>query len=232
MTRSQGHAGRAHPIAVLLVEDHSAFRQALALTLGLEPDMHVIGQARTVAEARRLIARDVSIDVAVLDLDLPDGHGVELIRFLHDTHPAAQPLILTASSGRRLLAQAVEAGAAGVLHKSCDIEEIVRAVRRLAGGGWLMSPTELAMLLQEARSGPGEHLLQAGPNRLTPRERDVLALLGEGLSDKEIGTRLRIGKDTVHTHMVNLLGKLGAESRLQALIIAIRQGLVTIVRER
>ncbi len=232
MTCQEDHVGNSRPIHVLLVEDHSAFRQALALTFSLEPDFCVIGQARTIAEAQRLITQDVSIDVAVLDLDLPDGPGVDLVRFLHDVHPAAEPLILTASSGRRVLVAAVEAGAAGVLHKSCDIEEIVQAVRRLAAGGWLVSPAELATLLHEARSGPGKQRSRSILKGLTPRERDVLALLGEGLSDKEIGVRLLIGKDTVHTHMVNLLGKLGAESRLQALIIAIRHDLITIARDR
>jgi DNA-binding NarL/FixJ family response regulator len=146
-------------------------------------------------------------------------------------HPAAQVLILTASAGRDILARAVEAGAAGMLHKSADIEEIVASVRHLASGGWLLAPSDLATLLREARSDRA--LRQARTERLgrlTPREREVLTLLGEGLSDKEISGRLSVGKDTVHTHMVNLLRKLGAESRLQALIIAVRHGLVTIDR--
>ena len=227
-----GHMGRAidaDPVRVVLVDDHSAFRQALALTFGFEPDITVVGQARTAAEARAMI-RDVSVlDVAVLDLDLPDGYGLDLIPALLAAHPAAQVLILTASTCPDILANAIEAGAAGMLHKSAEIEEIVASVRQLASGGWLLTPSELADLLREARSGRA--LRQARTERLgrlTPREREVLALLGEGLSDKEMSNRLGVGKDTVHTHMVNLLGKLGAESRLQALIIAVRHGLVAI----
>lgn len=221
----------ADTIRILLVDDHSAFRQALALTFGLEPDMRIAGQARTAAEAYAVIGAGTPIDVAVLDLDLPDGFGLDLVPALHVAHPAAQALILTASFGRNVLARAVEAGAAGMLHKSADIDEIVESVRRLASGGWLLAPYELAALLREARSERA--LNQARTERLgrlTPREREVLNLLGEGLSDKEISARLGVGKDTVHTHMVNLLGKLGAESRLQALIVAVRHGLVSIER--
>lgn len=218
-------------IRVLLVDDHTAFRQALALTLRFEPDITVVGQAGTAAEAKDAIHAGGPIDVAVFDLDLPDGFGLDLIPVLHTRHPAAQALILTASAGRDILAQAVEAGAAGMLHKSVDIEEIVASVRQLASGGWLLAPAELAALLRQARSERALRQARAEQlGRLTARERDVLALLAEGLSDKEISSRLGVGKDTVHTHMVNLLGKLGAESRLHALIVAVRHGLVSIER--
>jgi DNA-binding NarL/FixJ family response regulator len=230
MSREPLDRATTEPIRVLLVEDHSAFRQALALTLAFEPDIRVVGQARSMTEARCLIRSGTAIDVAVLDLDLPDGHGADLIHELHAVHPAAHALVLTANTGHRVQAEAVEAGAAGALHKSVEIDEIVSAIRRLATDGWLLSSGELAKLLRDVRAGNGQQRTASLP-RLTPRERDVLALLGEGLSDKEIGVRLRVGKDTVHTHMVNLLGKLGAESRLQALVIAVRQGLISIERE-
>ncbi len=232
MTQHPPHPNGADAIRVLLVDDHSAFRQALGLMFSLEPDIEVVGQARTVADARTVIDAVPGVDVAVLDLDLPDGFGLDLIHVLQAAHPAAQVLVLTASAGRSILARVVEAGAAGMLHKSVDIEEIVSSVRQLAFGSWLLSPSELAALLREARTeGAQRRARTERLGRLTPRERDVLALLGEGLSDKEIGARLRIGKDTVHTHMVNLLGKLGAESRLEALIVAVRHDLVSIDRE-
>lgn len=232
MTQHPPHSNNADAIRVLLVDDHSAFRQALGLMFSLEPDICIVGQARTMAEARVLIDAVPGVDVAVLDLDLPDGFGLDLIHVLHTAHPAAQVLVLTASAGRNILARSVEAGAAGMLHKSVEIEEIVSSVRQLASGGWLLSPAELAALLREARTEQAQRMARTERlGRLTPRERDVLALLGEGLSDKEIGARMHVGKDTVHTHMVNLLGKLGAESRLQALIVAVRHDLVTIDRE-
>lgn len=229
MNEADKPRGGDEQIRVMLVEDHAAFRQALALTFGLEPDLLVVAQAESVAQARKVIDARLGIDVAVFDLDLPDGHGADLIRALRVASPKAQALVLTASGGRRDLARAVEAGAAGLLHKSTPLEEIVAAVRRLAAGEWLLTPTELVDLLRAAGEEQArDRAARATGARLTARERDVLALLAEGLSDKEIAARLSIGKDTVHTHMVNLLDKLGVESRLQALIVAVRQGLVSL----
>ncbi|MDQ4044843.1 MAG: response regulator transcription factor [Chloroflexota bacterium] len=214
---------------VMLVEDHHAFRQALALSLSLEPDLEVVGEAGTVAEARGLIASNPLVDVAVLDLDLPDGYGAHLIERLHAANPGAQVLVLTASVGRSDLAQAVAAGAGGVLHKSADLTEIVAAVRRLAAGQWLLSPVEVAALAREAQDEQRrEQASREAVALLTRREREVLALLAEGLSDKEIAARLSIGTNTVHSHMLHLLDKLGVESRLQALIVAVRHGVVSL----
>ncbi|CAA9565082.1 MAG: hypothetical protein AVDCRST_MAG73-4080, partial [uncultured Thermomicrobiales bacterium] len=193
------------------------------------PDLRVVAQDEDLARARAAIAAHRDIAVAVLDLDLPDGHGADLIRDLRAANPGAQALVLTASADRRDLMRAVEEGAAGVLHKSAPLGEIVAAVRRLAAGEWLLAPAELVGLLREAGEARArDRTARESVARLTPRERDVLALLAEGLSDKEIAARLSVGKDTVHTHMVNLLAKLGVESRLQALIVAVRQGLVSL----
>jgi DNA-binding NarL/FixJ family response regulator len=169
------------------------------------------------------------VDIAVLDLDLPDGNGATLIRELHAVNRRAEALVLTASVRELDLARAVEAGAAGLVHKSTPLDEIVAAVHRVAAGESLVTRRELIELVQL----PGQHrsAQQATVQtiaRLTRREREVLLSLAEGLSDREIAERLFVSKDTVHTHMVNLLGKLGVESRLQALIFAIKSGLVTL----
>ncbi|MDQ3539346.1 MAG: response regulator transcription factor, partial [Chloroflexota bacterium] len=117
----------------------------------------------------------------------------------------------------------------GVLHKSTPISEIINAIRRLHNGETLLSRAEIASLIHLARQQQaGDHAARQTLERLTPRERDVLHLLSEGLSDKNIAARLHVSKDTVHTHMVNLLGKLQVESRLQALIFAIRHGAATL----
>jgi DNA-binding NarL/FixJ family response regulator len=209
---------------VLLVEDHTAFRQALALTLAREPDIVATHQAGTLAEARPQL-RDA--DVGVFDIDLPDGNGIALIRELHAANPGAQALVLTASANQLDLAQAVESGAAGILHKSAPLAQIISAVRRLCDGELLLTPAELGELLRIARQQQAERReAQRTIDRLTPRELDVLRALARGLSDKEIAAELHISKDTVHTHMVNLLGKLGVESRLQALIFAVRHRIV------
>jgi DNA-binding NarL/FixJ family response regulator len=213
-------------IRVLLLEDHAVFREALALALGFQPDVAVVGQAGTLAEARLCLS---GVDVAVFDLDLPDGNGADLIAELHAASPLAQVLVLTASGGRMDLAKAVERGAAAVLHKTTPLAEIIDAVRRLSAGEFLMDQGELVALMRLAsRQRVQERAAEQALGRLTARERDVLQALGDGLSDKEIAERLSVSKDTVHTHMVNLLGKLGVESRLQALIVAVRHGLITL----
>ena len=211
-------------IRVLLLEDHAAFREALGLAFGLQPDMEVVGQAGTLAEARTHLE---GVDVAVFDLELPDGNGASLIRELHTACPLAQVLVLTAGAGRDDLVKAVECGAAGVLHKSAPLAEITAAVRRLFAGELLINPAEVVALMRQAREHRAkQRATEQALGRLTPREREVLVALGEGLSDKEIAQRLSLSKDTVHTHMVNLLRKMGVESRLQALIVALRHGLV------
>ena len=214
------------PIRVLLVDDHASFRQSLALLLALEPDLAVVGQAGSLATARPQLA---GVDVAILDLDLPDGIGLTLIDELVAASPGAAVLILTGSTNRLDAARAAEVGASGLLHKSTGVEEIVAAVRRLAGGGALFSPAETIALLRLAgrhreRGRAAERL----GGSLTAREREVLRALAGGLSDKDLARQLHIAEKTVRAHMVNILGKLGVESRLQALVVAVQHGLVQI----
>jgi len=211
-------------IRVLLVEDHTSFRQALALMLAREPDLAIVGEAGTVAEARSLLA---GVDLAVFDLDLPDGNGADLIRELHIASPGAQVLVLTASAGRRDLARAVAAGAGGVLHKSAPIAEIIASMRRLWAGEPLHAPHELVALLREVGEEQArDRTVRDAFSRLTPREHQVLVALATGLGDKEIAVRLGVRQETVKTHMANVFAKLGVESRMQALIVAVRHGVV------
>ncbi len=213
-------------IRVLLVDDHLSFREAMAIVFGLQPDITVVAQAGSLAEARDVLA---DVDVAVVDLGLPDGSGLDLIGELRAVNPQGAVLILTASSDRAQFARAVEAGAAGVLHKSTPLHELVGAVRRLTAGEQLLSVSEVLELLRLA----GQQRRQdrdAGQalRGLTPREREVLQLLTEGLNDKEIAQRLHVSPQTARTHMENILNKLGVNSRLQALVFALRHGVVTL----
>jgi DNA-binding NarL/FixJ family response regulator len=211
---------------LLLVEDHASFRQTLALVFDQEPDFEVVAQAGTVAEAR-LVMADRETDLAVLDLSLPDGEGVELIEDLREANPHFAALVLTASLDRAEHARAVEAGAAGVLHKSADVDEILDSTRRLAAGETLLSPQELVELLRLAgQSREEEREARVSIEQLTRREREVLLALSEGLSNKQIAERLHMSVDTERTHMMNILNKLGVHSRLQALLFAARHGLV------
>jgi DNA-binding NarL/FixJ family response regulator len=211
---------------LLLVEDHASFRQTLALVFDQEPDFEVVAQAGSVTEAR-LVMADRETDLAVVDLSLPDGEGVELIEDLRETNPHFAALVLTASLDRAEHARAVEAGAAGVLHKSAEVDEILDSTRRLAAGETLFSPEELVELLRLAgQSREEEREAQSSIEQLTRREREVLLALSEGLSNKQIAERLHMSVDTERTHMMNILNKLGVHSRLQALLFAARHGLV------
>ena len=216
-------------IHVLLVDDHASFRQPLTFMMERESDFEVVAQAGSLAEGRRVLEQVQAIDVAVVDLHLPDGNGVDLIRDLRAANPQAKALTLTASSDRREYARAVEAGAEGVAHKSVGICEIIDLVRRLSRGEQILSTAEVIALLRlEGEEREQNRIAQAALGRLTQRELEVLQSLAEGLNDKQIAERLHISSETSRTHMVNILRKLGLESRLQALVFAVRHGAVSI----
>ncbi|MBA2533559.1 MAG: response regulator transcription factor, partial [Rubrobacter sp.] len=212
-----------------LVEDHASFRQALAFMFEREEEFVVSGQAGSLAEARASLRKlPDGVDVAVVDLTLPDGDGYGLIEEL-SSRPGVLTLVLSASLEPARFARAVEAGASGVLHKSAAIGEIVDAVRRLRAGEALLSPAEVVeMLRMVSRRRQEEYEARRAIERLTPREKQVLEALGEGLDSKDIAEKLNITVETERTHMVNILGKLDVHSRLQALVFAARHDLVEI----
>ena len=213
---------------LLLVEDHAAFRQTLALVFDQQPDFEVVAQAGSLAEARRVMRRREA-DLGVIDLGLPDGEGFELIEQLREANPHFAALVLTASMDKAEHARAIEAGAAGVLHKSSEVEDIMGAARRLAAGETLISPDELVEMLRLAgQSRDDQREARANIEQLTPREMQVLRALAEGLTNRQIAERLHMSVDTERTHMMNILSKLGVHSRLQALLFAARYGLVEI----
>jgi DNA-binding NarL/FixJ family response regulator len=215
-------------VRLLLVDDHIAFRELLALRLAQEPDFTVVAEASSLAEVRQVLGR-LKVDLAVVDLELPDGSGVALIRDLRTRNPEAQVLVVTASDNRRAHAAAFAAGASGVLRKTVGAAEIIAAIRRLCAGDALLSPREAIELLrlvdQQREAEQTAHRLL---EQLTPRERQLLQLLAEGLDDTAMAERLGISHKTVRNHMVHLLDKLGVHSRLQALVLAVHYGLVTL----
>jgi len=218
-----------HATRIFLVEDHDSFRQALAFMFEREGEFAVAGQAGSLAEARSFLSvSPEGFDVAVVDLALPDGDGFGLIEEL-SSRPDVMTLVLSASLEPSRFATAVEAGASGVLHKSAPIGEIVDAVRRLKSGEALRSPAEVVeMLRMVSRRRQEEYEARRAIEKLTPREKQVLTALGEGLDSKDIAEKLHITVETERTHMVNILGKLDVHSRLQALVFAARHGLVEI----
>jgi two-component system nitrate/nitrite response regulator NarL len=217
------------PIRVLLVEDHASFRQALAFMLEREPGFEVAEQVGSLAEARELNGEVLeNVEVAIVDLALPDGDGLELIEDF-SSQPRMTTLVLSASLEPGRFARAVEAGASGVLHKSTPIKDIVEAVQLLRSGEALLSPAEVVEMLRlVGRERQEELAARQAVEKLTPREKEVLEALAEGLESKEIAERLNVTVETERTHMVNILHKLGVHSRLQALVFAARYGVVRI----
>jgi DNA-binding NarL/FixJ family response regulator len=214
-------------IRVLLVDDHTSFRGALAFMIGREEDIDVVGQAGVLSEGEAVLA-STPVDVALIDLDLGGGDGTDLIRALRARYPDAVAVVLTGSDRQESRVMAIAAGAVGVLHKSTSVDEIVAAIRKAAAGTPLISPVEAVALLREAvdlraRSDEGRRALAA----LTPREGDVLRALAAGLDNQAIADRLYISHETVRSHVVHILRKLGAESRLQAVLFALRHGFLT-----
>ncbi|HEV7882517.1 MAG TPA: response regulator [Solirubrobacteraceae bacterium] len=209
---------------ILLVDDHASIREALAAMLEREPDLEVSAQAASLAEARGLLE---DVDVALIDLGLPDGSGIDLIKDLQETSPRAQALVLSASVDRLETARAVQAGAAAVLSKTAHLDEVVDAVRRLRAGETLLPLDEVVGLLRFAgERRRQEHEASQALERLTRRELDVLQALADGLDSQAVADRLFITLHTVRNHVANILAKLGVHSQLQALVFALRHGVV------
>jgi DNA-binding NarL/FixJ family response regulator len=214
----------AEQVRILLVDDHAAVREAIAGMLERESDLTVVGQAGSLAAARELLN---GVDVAVLDLTLSDGDGIVLIPELRAASPAAQVLVLSANVDRGQTARAIDAGAAGALDKTADLDQVVDAIRRLRAGEALLPRHEIAELLRFA----GERREQEREDRqaiasLTDREREVLRAVAAGLDGQTIADGLGISIRTERNHVARILNKLGVHTQLQAVLFAIRYGLI------
>jgi DNA-binding NarL/FixJ family response regulator/signal transduction histidine kinase len=211
---------------VLLVEDHASVRQAIASAFGQEEDFEIVGETGSLGEARDMLE---DVDVAVVDLELSDGDGSELIVELRERNPAAHALVLTASLDRTEIARAVESGATAVIHKTAPLKELVSTVRRLRAGETQLPSEDVVELLRLAdRQHERKHRDRQAPASLTAREREVLQALADGLDSRRIAERLGITIRTEQNHVANILAKLGVHSRLQALVLALRYDIVEI----
>lgn len=209
----------AEPIRVFLLDDHEVVRRGVAALLEAEPDITVVGEAGTAASALARVPA-VRPDVAVLDVRLPDGSGIEVCRQLRAEHPDLACLMLTSFSDDEALLDAVLAGAAGYVLKQIHGSDLVGAVRTLASGGSLLDPASTARVMQRLRESSRRDE-EADPLRaLTPHERQIVALIGEGLTNREIGARLFLAEKTVKNHVSHVLAKLGLQRRTQVAVLA------------
>jgi PAS domain S-box-containing protein len=215
-------------VRVLLVEDHAAVREAIASTLEREAGFRVVGQAGSLAEARSMLGTQ-PVDVAIIDLGLPDGYGADLVPELKEASPQAQALVLSADLDRAQIARAVHNGAAGILDKTAHLDQVADSIRRLIRGETLLPPEEVVELLRFASTRlEEEYDARQAIARLTSREIEVLQYLANGLDSEEIAQRLHISLRTERNHVSHILTKLGVHSQLQALVFAIKYGVVKI----
>ncbi|RAO26794.1 Chemotaxis response regulator protein-glutamate methylesterase of group 1 operon [Micromonospora saelicesensis] len=198
-------------IRLLLAEDQGMMRGALALLLNLEVDMEVVAEARTVAESLEA-ARRSHPDVALLDIEMPDGSGLDTAAILREQLPECRVLILTTFGRPGYLRQAMEAGAAGFLVKDGPVEELAVAVRRVLAGQRVIDPALAAAALS------------AGPNPLTDRERDVLTAAVDGATIADIAARLHLSESTVRNYLSAAIGKTGTRNRIEAALNARANG--------
>ena len=206
------------PVRVLIVEDHPMVAEGLAQVLGAAPDLEVVGTASSVAEGlRRALAEHP--DVAVLDQTLPDGRGTDLAAQLHDKVAGLATVIVSALAEESIVGDVVDAGCSGLVSKARGSAELVRAVRAAAVGETFLSADAIRHLAaRRAGRYPGSDL--------TRREIEVLQCLADGLSNQAIGERLYLSTNTVGNHLQRLMLKLGAHSKLEALVVGLRLGII------
>lgn len=203
-----------HTVRVFLLDDHEVVRRGIADLLSTESDLEIVGEAGT---AREAIARIPALrpDVAVLDVRLPDGDGVTVCREIRSKMPEVACLMLTSFADDEALFDAIMAGAAGYVLKQVRGNDLVSAVRTVAGGGSMLDPRAAAQVMERLRAGADRVDPLAG---LSDQERRILALIGEGLTNRQIGERLYLAEKTVKNYVSSLLAKLGMERRVQAAV--------------
>ena len=206
----------AEPIRVLIVDDHPLLREGITMVLAQEKDMLLVGAASTGREAVSLYAT-TRPDLVLMDLRLPDMSGIDAMTTIRANSPRAKVVILTTFEGDAEVSRALNAGAAGYLLKSMPRKQIVEALRQVLAGRRRIAPAVAATL--------AEHL---GQEALSQREITILQRVAEGDRNKEIAARLSLSEETIKSHMKNILEKLGASDRTQAVSIAVRRGIMAL----
>ena len=219
MTSQPTGASEKQPIKVFLMDDHEIVRRGVRDLLEAEPDIQVVGEAGTAASA---LARIPALrpDVAVLDMRLPDGDGVEVCREIRSRMPEVACLILTSFGDDEALFSAIMAGAAGYVLKQIRGSDLVGAVRTVAAGQSMLDPRAAGKLMERLREQPKKQNDRLAA--LSPQERRILELIGEGLTNRQIGERIFLAEKTVKNYVSALFDKLGLERRTQAAAFAVR----------
>jgi len=217
------------PIRTLIVDDHALFRRGLEIVLVTESDIEVVGQAGDGAEAVDK-ASEFLPDVVLMDVKMPRSSGIEACRAIKDVAPSAKIIILTMSDEEEDLFEAIRAGASGYLLKDIPLDEVAEAVRAVHGGQSLISPSMAGKLLTEfaalARRDQEEPPQEVPAPKLTDREMQVLKLVARGMNNRDIAKELFISDNTVKNHVRNILEKLQIHSRMEAVMVAVREKLI------
>jgi len=203
-------------IRVFLLDDHEVVRRGVAATLDAEPDIEVVGEASETASALAEVER-CRPDVAVLDVRLADGNGIDVCRAIREEFPDVKTLILTSFDSDRAFVDAQRAGAAGFVLKEIRSANLVQAIRTVANGGSVLDHSRARLATQRMRDSE-EHLLEM----LTPQERRIFDLIGEGRSNRQIAQEMYLAEKTVKNYVSNVLAKLGLSRRTEAAAIAAR----------
>jgi DNA-binding NarL/FixJ family response regulator len=215
------------PIRVAVVDDQELFRRGLTMLLGVEDDIEVVGEAGDGVAATELAGTTVP-DVILMDVRMPKRSGIEACVAIKEIAPTARIIMLTVSDEEADLYDAVKNGASGYLLKDSSIDEVAQAIRVVADGQSLISPSMAIKLLDEFKQMSRSDRQQVPTPRLTDRELEVLKLVAQGLNNREIAKRLFISENTVKNHVRNILEKLQLHSRMEAVMYAVREKLLDI----
>ena len=221
--------GVLDPIRVLIVDDHALFRRGLEMVLAEESDIELVGEASDGAEAVAK-AGEALPDVVLMDIRMPKSSGIEACRAMKEVAPSAKIVMLTISDEEEDLFEAIRAGASGYLLKDIPYDEVADVVRAVHGGQSLINPSMAAKLLTEfaalAKRDGEERVQEVPAPKLTDREMEVLRLVARGMNNRDIAKELFISENTVKNHVRNILEKLQIHSRMEAVMIAVRENLI------